>query len=118
TGLERVGVINFQTAPPQTELHSLRVNDIACRELAAETVTTFGKAVWPDHSIGESLCLRVADGDLPCANDRLSFAEMSKYRTIEDEGDGLKSYVSICIALLLGLRPVCLIDEPEMCLHP
>jgi hypothetical protein len=43
---------------------------------------------------------------------------MSKYRTIEDEGDGLKSYVSICIALLLGLRPVCLIDEPEMCLHP
>src|SRR6185436_17578252 len=23
-----------------------------------------------------------------------------------------------CISLLLGRRPVCLIDEPEMCLHP
>jgi hypothetical protein len=118
TGLGNVGMINFETAPPQTELHSLRVNDTACSELAAETVRAFGKAVWPDHSGGDRLFLRVADGDLPPADDRLSFAKMSNYRTIEDEGDGLKSYVSICIALLLGLRPVCLIDEPEMCLHP
>jgi hypothetical protein len=43
---------------------------------------------------------------------------MSQYRTIETEGDGLKSYVATCIALLLGRRPVCLVDEPEMCLHP
>jgi hypothetical protein len=118
TGLGTVGVINFETAPPQTELHSLRVNDNACSELAAETVRTFGKAVWPDHAGGDSLSLRVADGDIPPADDRLSFVKMSSYRRIEDEGDGLKSYVSICIALLLGLRPVCLIDEPEMCLHP
>jgi hypothetical protein len=117
-GLGTVGVINFETAPPQTELHSLRMNDTACRELAAETVRTFGKAVWPDHTGGDNLSLRVADGDLPPAEDRLSFVKMSKCRRIEDEGDGLKSYVSICIALLLGLRPVCLIDEPEMCLHP
>jgi hypothetical protein len=47
TGLGTVGVINFETAPPGTELHSLRVNDAARSELAAETVATFGKAVWP-----------------------------------------------------------------------
>jgi hypothetical protein len=117
-GLGTVGVINFETAPPQTELHSLRVNDNARSELAAETVRAFGKAVWPDHAGGDNLSLRVADGGLPPPEDRLSFVKMSKYRRIEDEGDGLKSYVSICIALLLGLRPVCLIDEPEMCLHP
>ena len=118
TGLGTVGVIDFENAPPQSELHSLRVNDTACSELATETVRTFGKAVWPDHARGDSLCLRVADGDLPPADDRLSSVKMSRYRPIEEEGDGLKSYVSICIALLLGLRPVCLIDEPEMCLHP
>src|SRR5262249_27707302 len=28
------------------------------------------------------------------------------------------SYVATCVALLLGRRPVCLLDEPEMCLHP
>jgi hypothetical protein len=118
TNLGTVGIINFETALPVTELHSLRVNDTACSELAAETMTTFGKAVWPDHARGDSLSLRIADGELPSAEDRHSFVKMSNYRTIEDEGDGLKSYVSICIALLLGLRPVCLIDEPEMCLHP
>jgi predicted ATP-dependent endonuclease of OLD family len=48
----------------------------------------------------------------------LSVSKMKEYRTIEAEGDGLKSYVSTCIALLLGRLPVCLIDEPEMCLHP
>jgi len=48
----------------------------------------------------------------------LSVSKMKEYRTIESEGDGLKSYVATCIALLLGRLPVCLIDEPEMCLHP
>lgn len=43
---------------------------------------------------------------------------MREYRLIEDEGDGFKSYIAICLTLLLGRRPVVLIDEPEMCLHP
>jgi hypothetical protein len=90
TGLGTVGVINFETAPPGTELHSLRVNDAARSELAAETVATFGKAVWPDHARGDSLSLRVADGELPTADDRHSFVKMSNYRTIEDEGGRAK----------------------------
>ena len=50
--------------------------------------------------------------------DRHSVEKMSKFRTIEDEGDGMKSYVATSITILLGRRPVCVIDEPEMCLHP
>src|SRR5256885_15214291 len=57
-------------------------------------------------------------GILATAEDRLSHKKMASHRSIETEGDGLKSYVATCIALLLGRRPVCLIDEPEMCLHP
>jgi hypothetical protein len=67
---------------------------------------------------GNTLSIRVCEGELPNAEDRHSPKKMSKYRTIETEGDGLKSYVTICIALLLGRRPICIIDEPEMCLHP
>jgi hypothetical protein len=55
TGLGTVGVINFETAPPQTELHSLRVNDTACSELAAETVRTFGKAVCSGLALARSV---------------------------------------------------------------
>ena len=43
---------------------------------------------------------------------------MEKFRSVETEGDGIKSYLATCVSLLLGSRPVCLIDEPEMCLHP
>src|SRR5256885_3044640 len=57
-------------------------------------------------------------GLLPTAEERLSHKKMAAYRSIETEGDGMKSYVATCVALLLGRRPICLIDEPEMCLHP
>jgi predicted ATPase len=43
---------------------------------------------------------------------------MRAYRLIEEEGDGFKSYMGTCVTLLLGQRPICLIDEPELCLHP
>jgi hypothetical protein len=43
---------------------------------------------------------------------------MEKYRLIGTEGDGLKSFVGMCVALLLGRSPVLFIDEPELGLHP
>jgi hypothetical protein len=117
--LNQVGVIDFDTQPPQTDLHALYLNDQARAELFTETVNSFGKAVWPDTSRGNFLCLRVSNqGDTPSPDDRLSPKTMAKHRAIESEGDGMKSYVATCVALLLGRRPVCLIDEPEMCLHP
>lgn len=119
TSLNQVGLIDFETQSPQQDLHALYLDDTAKAALFRELLDSFGKAVWPDASRGSSLCLRVSDeGILPTAEDRLSPKKMAEYRTIETEGDGLKSYVATCVALLLGRRPVCLIDEPEMCLHP
>lgn len=119
TSLNQVGVIDFQNQPPQTDLHALYLDDAARELLFEELLQSFGKAVWPDTSRGSLLCLRVSDeGILPTPEERLSFKKMAAYRSVESEGDGLKSYVAICVALLLGRRPVCLIDEPEMCLHP
>ncbi len=119
TAGNQVGLIDFEAQPPQTDLHALYVDDKARGELLAEIVASFGKAVWPDISRGNSLSLKVSDqGVLPSPSDRLSHKQMARFRSIETEGDGLKSYVATCIALLLGRRPVCIIDEPEMCLHP
>ncbi|WP_428622128.1 TOPRIM nucleotidyl transferase/hydrolase domain-containing protein [Sedimenticola sp.] len=119
TSLNQVGVIDFQEQPPQQDLHALYLDDDARSKLFNEMLESFGKAVWPDTSRGNLLCIRVSDeGVLPTAEDRLSPKKMSAYRTIESEGDGLKSYVATCVSLLLGRRPVCIVDEPEMCLHP
>jgi hypothetical protein len=119
TSLNQVGLIDFETQPPQQDLHALYLDDSARSALFDEILASFGKAVWPDTSRGNALALKVSDeGVLPTAEERLSPKRMAKFRTIESEGDGLKSYVATCLALLLGRRPVCLIDEPEMCLHP
>lgn len=113
-----VGAIDHQAQLPSAELHSLRLNDSAQSSLYEEIDNTFGMAVWLDQiGSGTKLCFRVGPVT-PSEGDRLSAVKMSEYRTIDEEGDGLKSYVAICMSLLLGQRPVCLIDEPEMCLHP
>jgi hypothetical protein len=117
--LNQVAVIDFQNQPPQHDLHALYLDDSAKQHLFDEILGSFEKAVWPDASRGNSVCLRVSDeGARPTAEDWRSPKKLMAFRSIETEGDGLKSYVATCVALLLGLRPVCLIDEPEMCLHP
>ena len=119
TALQLVGNIDFQNQSPQHDLHALYVDDEARIHLLNEMMESFGKAIWPDNSRGNGICLKVSDGGVvPSAEDRLSAKKMANYRQLESEGDGLKSYVATCVALLLGRRPVCLIDEPEMCLHP
>jgi hypothetical protein len=119
TSLSRTGLIDFVNSPPQHDLHALYVNAEARNRLIEEVRVSFNMSAWPDISQGNGICLRVSNQpDVPSAEDRLSPHTMAAYRTIETEGDGLKSYLSICIALLLGRRPVCMVDEPEMCLHP
>jgi len=119
TSMNQAGMIDFINHPPQHDLHTLYLNDSARDQLFSEIRASFSKAVWPDISRGTGVCLRVSDqGDIPSHADRLSPTRMNGYRTIETEGDGLKSYVATCVSLLLGQRPLCLVDEPEMCLHP
>ena len=119
TSLVSAGVIDFVTQPPQHDLHALYLNDEARARLYDEMLASFGRAVWPDMSRGNTISLKVSDaGVLPTAEERLSHRKMAEFRSIESEGDGMKSYVATCVALLLGARPICLIDEPEMCLHP
>ncbi len=110
---------DYEKTPPTNEVQSLFVNRRAKAELAEEVREVFGKGIWLDNSRPNILCLRINQRpDIPPAEDRLEPEEMKQYRTIESEGDGLRSYVGISVSLLLGLRPVCLIDEPELCLHP
>lgn len=119
TGLKPVATIDFETQPPANDLHALHLNDTVRSALAAEILRAFSKGIWSCAAKGNQLCLRVSDtAHIPSAEERLSVHEMAKYRTIESEGDGMKSYVYTVISLLLGRRPVTIIDEPELCLHP
>ncbi|WLD11877.1 TOPRIM nucleotidyl transferase/hydrolase domain-containing protein [Planctellipticum variicoloris] len=110
---------DYAKNPPSIDLQALYISKAAKQQLTQETERVFGKGVWLDSTRGGILCLRVNQlPSVPSAEDRQEPEEMMKYRQIETEGDGLRSYVGICIALLLGRRPVCILDEPELCLHP
>ncbi|MBX7133550.1 MAG: AAA family ATPase [Fimbriimonadaceae bacterium] len=116
---DTVDSFDYETKPPANEMQLLYLSSSARHDLTAEAAKVFGKAVWLDATRGNKLCLRVADdASLPPPEERLEPDRMRRYRLIEDEGDGFRSYVATCVTLLLGQRPVCLIDEPELCLHP
>ncbi len=117
--MNAVPTFDYESASPSNELQALYVDSRAKKLLADEARHVFGKAIWIDNTRGNQLCLRVSDRpEMPAAEDRLEPEKMRRFRLIEDEGDGFKSYMAICLSLLLGQRPVVLIDEPEMCLHP
>lgn len=110
---------DYDSTPPNSDLQALYLNKSAKLQLTEETQRVFGKGVWLDNTRGGILCLRVSQSPtVPAADDRHEPEEMKKFRQIESEGDGMRSYVGICIAMLLGRRPVCILDEPELCLHP
>jgi ABC-type cobalamin/Fe3+-siderophores transport system ATPase subunit len=104
---------------PQNELQALYMSYSAQKSLQTETGLVFRNVVWLDKIAATHLLLRVSGNPTPAPEEaQLDVDRAVTYRPLADEGDGLKSYVGIVISLLLGRRPVCLIDEPEMCLHP
>jgi predicted ATP-dependent endonuclease of OLD family len=116
--INKVQIIPYDSQPPQSDLHALDKNDNAKKLLSSEINSSFNKDVWPDKSDGSGVSLKVSEKPFPSATDKLSIPKMQNYRSIENEGDGLKSYVAICMQLLLGRKSAVLIDEPELCLHP
>jgi AAA domain, putative AbiEii toxin, Type IV TA system len=112
---------SFDTAQgiPGTTLQALRLNDTAEELLTDEIHKVFRRGAWLDKAGGSVLGVKVSDDDfVPEHKDRASPSKMKKFRTIDSEGEGIRSYVAMCVTLLLAQRPLCLIDEPEMCLHP
>jgi len=117
--MDACGTFDFRSQGPSRTLQSLYWKREAKAALHKEIARVFQVSVWVDNTRHSTLVLRVSDcPELPSAEDRLEPELMEKYRTIETEGDGLRSYCSICATLLLEARPLCIVDEPEMCLHP
>ena len=112
---------NFDTAQgiPATALHALRLDIAAEDRLTKEILKVFRRGAWLDKSGGSLLGVKISDDDhVPDHRDRTDPSKMKNFRTVDSEGEGIQSYVAICVTLLLAPRPLCLIDEPEMCLHP
>ena len=113
------GIFDTAQGVPGNALQALRLNDEAQERLTKEVLKVFRRGAWLDISGGASLGIKISDNEyIPDYKDRASPSKMRTFRSVDAEGEGVRSYISICITLLLARRPLCLIDEPEMCLHP
>lgn len=111
---------DYRATPPSVPLQALLLNSTAQDRLVDETKNIFGNVAWLDAlSENNTYQLRVSGtSDRPSIGETMNPLKASQFGSIQDEGDGYKSYVGICLSLMLGTRPVTLIDEPELCLHP
>ena len=113
------GVFDWYQEPAKNLVQALSINRPAQRELEDEIARVFRRGIWLDSSRGSHLMIRVTDGrDVPTPEERQDARAMRQFRGIETSGEGMRCYVAICATLCLARRPLYLIDEPEMCLHP
>ena len=79
----------------------------------------FGQEIKLDFTTLQRLCLRVGDNFATVPPDpRDAMPIMQNYAMLDEQGDGIRSYSGIIIALACLRRGLSLIDEPEAFLHP
>ena len=114
--------IDVWTSPPQTYIHVLQTNDELAKKVSNEVRAAFGFDLVIDWTAGAQVGFRV--GTEPArtvASDRVSQEYAENLRLLpqlDQEGDGVRSFVGSVLAAYCGSHPVLLIDEPEAFLHP
>ena len=79
----------------------------------------FGKEIKLDYTVPQRLLLRVGDDFSAVPPDPRDARDIMHQRSkLDDQGDGIRSFVGIITALLAINRNLFLIDEPEAFLHP
>lgn len=89
------------------------------------TISDYVDQVFPGNRVAldftdlQKLRIRVAESFDDCpADPREARMPMSAKRVLDTQGDGIRSFVGIVIALKTTNRPLILVDEPEAFLHP
>lgn len=79
----------------------------------------FGKDIRLDFSQLTKLLIRIGDDLSDAPVDARDCAGYYKdVEKLDDQGDGIRSFVATVLAIMVGRRPILLLDEPEAFLHP
>lgn len=95
------------------------------KRLASYFRRAFGKSIVPNILNGRTipLCIgediKTPDDSLTCQEVLESYAEiLDTYDQVQNQGDGIRSFVGITLNLMLKNYELFLLDEPESFLHP
>lgn len=104
-------------------LTSFKFEDKVLRELSTNVKRIFKKDIILDiQTLGDRLGFRIGDdfeylrGSFE--QEKEGILQLFNEKLLDDQGDGLKSYVSTFLSLKAKENDVLLIDEPEAFLHP
>ena len=107
---------------PENYIHVLQMNETLMDGVSREVRKAFGKSLIINWAGGPTVWFHV--GDEPTRTiekDRVSrdyAQELLKVPKLDEEGDGIRSFIGIVLACYCDAHAVLLIDEPEAFLHP
>ncbi|MBU0569049.1 AAA family ATPase [bacterium] len=118
----RTGSIDLINHAPANYIHAVQKDDKIANFLNDEVKKAFSNEIFINWGGGNSVWFHVGKEPLRSINeDRVSTAYLNKLKEIpllDNEGDGIRSYIGVLLAAYCGSHPVLLIDEPEAFLHP
>ncbi len=106
-------------------IHYAAFNSDYRKWLSDKFKQAFGIEITPNTQFGSEIPLCIGnpihlEGEFEDEQARLeAYAEqLDKYKQVQDQGDGIKSFTGILLYLMLDYYRTYLIDEPESFLHP
>ena len=108
------------TGRPERLLQSLYYAPPHVEETLREAFDeTFGMQIRLDYSTGAMLRFRVTRRFPNVPEDpRKAYPIMAKFPTLDEQGDGFRSFTAVILSLLMTRGRTILLDEPEAFLHP
>lgn len=114
-------VANFdpRTNVPRQPLQRLLADPRAERRLSSGVETAYGSPVSVDRAGGSAIHLLLGRARSEARLDNEDYlAETAALPLVSDQGDGVRSFIGLLLALEAAPYPVVLVDEPEAFLHP
>lgn len=115
-----VDTYNPDGQPPTLPLQKLFAAPSLEARLADITEAAFGERVTVSRVAGQQVSLRLGSSpvpaDIPPSKEYLD--AMRALPRVAEQGDGVRSFVGLLMALITTQYPVVLVDEPEAFLHP
>ncbi len=114
--------ISLTTQPATHPIHLIQKDETLEDTLSGYFRQAFGSDLTLHRNAGNLVPFYV--GERPKAElckGRLSpsfFAELEKLPTLQDQGDGMRSFVGVLLSAFISSYSILLIDEPEAFLHP
>jgi hypothetical protein len=114
--------IDFSKQPPSHPLQKAYIKPAIENALSGEALDAFGTSVTLDRYGGSQIILRFGSPpELDTKNGVPTSDYLDRLKALpplEEQGDGVRSYIGLLLFMLGATQQIILVDEPEAFLHP